>query len=68
MAPVDELDEEDELVEKEFQRIRGAAVRPGAAAKRTPADIRSERSLRSDEFDYDDQHAAPSKLIQKMGK
>lgn len=69
VVPVDEQDEEDELIEKEFQRIRGAAATSGPGAGKIPGDYpASERSMRSDEFDYADQQAAPSKLIQKMGK
>ena len=62
-------DEEDELIEKEFQRIRGAVVPSSPGAGRGPVEYPvSERSMRSDDFEYEDQQAAPSKLIKKMGK
>lgn len=65
---VDVLDEEDALVEKEFQKIKGTAARPGPGASALPGEFPgSERSARSDELD-DDQQAAPSKLIQQMGQ
>lgn len=69
VAPVDEQEEEDELVEQEFQRIKNNAAKATrqGATNRYDEHAASERSMRSEDLERDDQAVAPSKLIKQMG-